>query len=218
MNRKLAALACAVCLALASCAEKVDYSGMSAETMFSEAERLAAGERGFSKKRAVEMLKELQLRHPFSPYAPLASLKAADIYFSREKYKGAADQYSTFISDNPKHEKREYALWRLSNSFYNMRNSPDRDQDPCNKAIYWSQALLSYHPDTQYAGKAAEQINGCAAVLAQSEFRVGEFYLKRGHTEAARRRFTYIAKNFPGSEEAKEAAEILESLPPPDEQ
>lgn len=218
MSRKLAVLAAVAGLALSSCGEKVDYSGMSAKTMFEKAESMAAGSRDFSKKNAIEMLKELQLRHPFSPYAPTASLKTADINFSRERFRSASEQYSKFLADNPNHDRREYALWRLSKSFYNLKKSPDRDQDPCKKTIYWSQALLSYHPETQYAEEAAEQIRGCAAVLAQSELKIGEFYLKRGHTEAARRRFAYLAENFPETEEAKQAAEMMSDLPPPPEQ
>lgn len=217
MNGRLATVFCAACLFLSACAEKTDYSGMSAETMLAEAEEMAEG-RDFSRKKAIEMLKELQLRHPFSPLAPNASLKTADIHFVRKNYMGAAQQYSTFIKENPNHERREYALWRLSESFYRVRKSPDRDQSPCNRAIYWSQALLSYHPDTQYAANAAEQIEGCAGLLAQSELRIGQFYLKRKKIEAARRRFTYLAETFPGSEEAKEAAVKLAELPPPPEQ
>ena len=213
-KKTLWALAVAGCLFSGACAEKTDYSRMSAERMFGEARSMSEKGKNFSRDRALEMLKELQLRHPFSPYAPLASLKTADIYFDQKKYKSAADQYARFISDNTKHEEREYALWRLSRSFFNLRESSKRDQAPCKKTVYWSQALLSYHPESEYKQKAAKQIETCSELLAESEIEIAKFYLKRKNFEAARRRLASVADNFSGTRAMEKSAKMLAELPP----
>lgn len=214
MIRKQTFFALAVAaLIVCSCGSKADYSSMTAEQMFTEASELG-DKKSFSRERALEMLKELQIRHPFSPYMPLASLKTADIYFTDEKFKSAADQYQKFIANNPKHEAREHALFGLSESFFRMRESYKRDQEPCNKAIYWYQSLLSYYPETKHKDEALSKIDVCNENLARSELEIGKFYLKRKHYKAARRRFIHLAENFPQTEAAAKSAELLASLPP----
>ncbi|WP_462137025.1 outer membrane protein assembly factor BamD [Candidatus Mycalebacterium sp.] len=207
----------AAALIISSCGGGFDYSSMTAEQMFTQSSELENKGSSASHERALEMLKELQIRHAFSTYAPLASLKTADIYFAGEKFESAADQYQKFITDNPKHAGREHALFGLSESFYGMKESYKRDQEPCKKAIYWYQSLLSYHPETEYKDDALAKIGVCNEELARSELEIGKFYLRRKHYKAARRRFTYLAKNFPQTEWAAKAAKLLASLPPDDE-
>ncbi len=204
-----------------SCAGKVDYSNLSAEQMYSQADALAAEKKGFfsrnSREIPLEMLKELQLRHPFSPYAIAAAIKTADIYFDQGKYKTAADQYKQFIADNPGHEERERAVYRLSESFYRIRESHKRDQSPCKQAIYWFQTFLSDYPDSSLKEQARSKIDTCTGLVAKSELEIGKFYMKRKHYEAARRRFLYIADKFPDTEEARESEALMASLPTEEE-
>ncbi|QMU56622.1 MAG: outer membrane protein assembly factor BamD [Candidatus Mycalebacterium zealandia] len=203
----------AAALILCSCGGGADYSAMTAEQMFTRSSEIA--DKGASSyEHALDILQELQIRHGFSSYAPLASLKTADIYFADEKFQSAADQYKRFIADNPKHPGREHALLGLSESFYRMKESYTRDQEPCKQAIYWYQSLLSYHPETEHKDSALEKIGFCNETLAESELEIGKFYLRRKHYEAARRRFTYVAKNFPQTESAAQSTGLLASLPP----
>ncbi len=213
MLKKTVPLLAILTLVVCSCGSKRDYSNMSAQQMFTEASEIA--EKGSrSRDNALEMLKELQLRHSFSPYAPVASLKTADIYFDASRYRSAADQYGKFISDNPGNENREWAMYRLSESFYRLKNSYKRDQQPCKRAIYWYQSFLSYYPNSELKSEALSKINDCAETVAENELEIGKFYLKRKHYEAARRRFTYLADNFPKTEAARKSEELLAKIPP----
>lgn len=206
---------------LFSCAGKRDYSDMSAKQMYDRAEEMASGDKGMfsrnSMEEPLEMLKELQIRHTFSPYSSLAALKTADIYFGQEKYKTAADQYRKFISDNPRHGRLEHAMYRLSESFYRIRESRKRDQLPCRQTIYWYRAFLSYYPDSRHRGEAISKIDTCVNLLSENELEIGKFYLKRKHYEAARRRFLYIADKFPHTEAAIKSAALMKSIPPEEE-
>lgn len=211
----LAAVAC-------SCGGKRDFSNMSAELMYLQASRLAAEDKGVfsrnSKEEPLEILKELQIRHAFSPYASLAALKTADIYFDSGKYETAADQYRQFVSNNPGHAEREHAMYRLSESFYRTRESPKRDQSPCKRAIYWFQSFLSYHPESERADEARTKISVCVNLIAESEVETGKFYLRRKRYEAARRRFAYVEDNFPNTEAAIWSRKLMASIPPKEEE
>jgi len=213
MLQKTVPLIAFLALILCSCGAKRDYSNMSARQMFTEASEIAAkGSR--SRDNALEMLKELQLRHSFSPYASMASLKTADIYFSDGRYRSAGDQYKKFIAENPGHEKREWAMYQLSESFHRLKKSHKRDQQPCKQAIYWYRSFLSYYPHSEMKDEALQKINDCAEILAKSELEIGKFYLKRKHYKAARRRFAYLADNFPKTEAALESEYFLAKIPP----
>lgn len=205
-------------LVLGSCAGKRDYGNMSAEEIFTEATEKAEKKRDSSKEAAIEMFKEIQIRHAFSSYASLASVKTADVYFSQDRYRSAADQYKKFISDNPKHELRKHAMRRIGLSFFNMKESPKRDQSPCRNAIYWYQTFLSYYPNSSEGESIQSDINKCSALISESELQIGKFYMKRGEHEAARRRFTELADNFPKTEAARKSAKLLSELPPPEPQ
>ncbi len=204
-----------------SCGGKPDYSNMSAEQMFMKASKMSDEKKRFfsrnDKKIPLEMLKEIQIRHAFSSYTPLASLKTADIYFIQEKYKTASDQYKKFLEDNPKHEKREYAMHRLFESFYSIKESYQRDQRPCKQAIYWGQSFLSYHPESEYKDETLSKIQTCFDTIAKGELEIGKFYLKRKKYKAARRRFLYLADNFPQTEAARQSEALIASIPEKEE-
>ncbi len=191
---------------------------MSAEGMYYKASDLAAEEKGMfsrnSKEAPIEMLKELQIRHAFSPYATLAAVKTADIHFEEGKYRTASDEYRQFISDNPEHEKREHAMYRLAESFYRLKESHKRDQSPCKQAIYWSQAFLSYYPESDRADEIRSKIDTCLTLVAKNELEIAKFYFKRKEYKAARNRFRYLAENFPQTEAARLGKELMKSIPP----
>src|SRR5436305_4595321 len=57
---------------------------------------------------AVEKLRSIKNKFPYSKYALDAQLRIADVYFLEESYAEAAAAYETFKDLHPKHEKAGY--------------------------------------------------------------------------------------------------------------
>ena len=53
---------------------------------------------------AVDKLKEVKNKFPYSKFSIDAQLRLADVYFMQESYADAAAQYETFRDLHPKHE------------------------------------------------------------------------------------------------------------------
>ena len=86
------------------CGEKRLDQGLSDEQLYQQAvEMLESKKRGFpwvfsgtDYKILFKILKEIQLRDPYSKYSILAELKTADAYFQKGEYEQAAIEYEEF--------------------------------------------------------------------------------------------------------------------------
>ncbi len=65
------------------------------------------------------------------------------------------------------------------------------------EAIQQYQALIREYPDSAYAGAARERIRQLIDLLAEHEFRVGYFYMRKGSLMSALGRFNGIEERFP---------------------
>src|SRR6476619_147606 len=71
---------------------------------------------------AIDKLRSIRNKFPYSKYAVDAQLRLADVYFLQEDFAEAAAAYETFRDLHPKHEKTSYAMFRIGKSYY--KDSP----------------------------------------------------------------------------------------------
>jgi len=119
--------------------------------------------------RIFEILKEIQLRHSFSPYATLAELRTADTYYKKEEYKQSIIEYEGFLKRHPGHQETQHALYYLAMSYYNLRETPDRDPTYVRQAL---DKFLEYeykYPDSEKTDKVEKRIKNCRNILAERE-------------------------------------------------
>lgn len=145
---------------------------------------------------------------PQSPLVPQARIAAGDAYF-QEGGTGnmtlAAGQYREFLTVFPSHPRGDYAQFQIGESFYNQRNSHDRDQTQVLQALDEYLGFLDRYPDSPLAKTARERVKSCRASLARSEFVVAWFYQKsRKAWRAAIPRYENILKNYPDFEQTDE--------------
>src|SRR5688572_1079635 len=69
---------------------------------------------------ALDKLKSLKNKFPYSHLATQAKLRIADVYFDEESYIEAAGAYESFRDMHPKHEKADYVLFRIGESYFNQ--------------------------------------------------------------------------------------------------
>jgi outer membrane protein assembly factor BamD len=138
---------------------------------------------------------------PQSPLVPEARIAMGDSYFEEGGMASltlAAGQYREFLAVFPSHPRGDYVQFRIAESFFNQKNSYDRDQTQVNQALDEYLAFLDRYPESPLAKTARERVKSCRSSLARAEFGVAYFYQKsRKAYRAAIPRYENILKNYP---------------------
>lgn len=148
----------------------------------------------------------IRTKYPYSQYARLSDLKIADAYFRQEKYATAVEQYRTFAKLYPEHPKVTYAKWRVALSFYEQMPKDffvlppgyERDLARATDAQRELRFFLRRNDGTEYAPEAERKLLLVRRRLADHEFYVATFYLKRNNPRAAALRLTGMLKEYSG--------------------
>ena len=145
---------------------------------------------------------------PQSPLVPEARIAVGDSFFTEggaANYTLAAGQYREFLTVFPSHPRGDYAQFQIAESYFNQKNSHDRDQTQVAQALDEYLAFLDRYPESPLAKTARERVKECRGSLARSAFAVAWFYQKsRKAYRAAIPRYEDILKNFPDFDQTDE--------------
>jgi outer membrane assembly lipoprotein YfiO len=148
-------------------------------------------------------------KFPFSKYAALAELAAADTDFERGSYQEAIDAYKSFMRLHPKHEKVEegYVSFRIAEA--HVKEMPDdwflippsyeKDQSVVLDALRELNNLANRFPNSKYLKPAGEYRRAVLRRLIDHEVFVARFYLDRGHPKGAILRIKEALRRYPDS-------------------
>lgn len=177
------------------------------ERMFDKASKSLS--KGYNDDAIVEFEK-LRNSFPFSRFAVEAELKIADALYKKKEYGEAADAYRTFAKLHPKHEKVDYASYRVGLALYQEApRSIDRDQSSTEKALEEFRAFITTYPDSKYADDAAKKVGEGRDRLAGKELYVGRYYVKHKKWRAAKSRLESVVERYPDSSSVAEATFLL---------
>lgn len=129
-----------------------------------------------------------------------ALLMVADSYFQQKtaaSYTEARYRYRDYLNRYPGAPGRDYARYQFALCSDKEHEKPDRDQTSTKEAIEQYRALIREFPDSGYAGAARERIRRLTDLLAEHDFGVGYFYLRKGSTAAALSRFIQVEQRYP---------------------
>jgi len=110
----------------------------------------------------------------------------------------ALSRYTSFLTFYPAHARADYAQYQLGLCYLKQALGPDRDQATTRKALDELQKVVKEHPDSEWADKARVKIGEARERLAESEMRVGLFYLKHKAYDGAIDRFRKVLEDYPG--------------------
>jgi len=147
------------------------------------------GEEAFKAKdytEAVEYFNQVRNKFPYSKYAVIAEVRAADALFEDEKYVEATEQYKMFLKMRPTNEKAPHAMFRIGMcSYYQMPKDwffmppvYEEDLTYVKSTIDAMQALVLRFPNAPEVKKAREVTDQCRMRLAKHEMYVAKFYFK----------------------------------------
>jgi outer membrane protein assembly factor BamD len=159
---------------------------------------------------AIEKLRAIKNKFPYSKYALDAQLRIADVLYLQEMYTEAASAYESFADLHPKHERVAYAMYRAAKSYYNDIPSPlSRDLTPAQRAEESYESFIRRFPNAPETPEARKDMAETRRVLAEKELYIGDFYFKRDFYVSAKPRYEKLIALFPETEAAKKAKEKI---------
>lgn len=127
-------------------------------------------------------------------------LGLADAYF----YDGgilnlaeALSRYTNFLTFYPNHERVDYVQYQIGLCHLKQVLSPDRDQTQTRRALDEFLKVRGQYPNSPFVAPAEEKANEARELLAESEFRVGQFYFRNEAYEGALDRFRLVLEKYP---------------------
>ncbi|HEY6066783.1 MAG TPA: outer membrane protein assembly factor BamD [Thermoanaerobaculia bacterium] len=137
--------------------------------------------------------------YPNDPLGRDALLMVADSHFKQRGsgYTEARFRYRDYLNRYPGAARRDYARYQFALTYDKEIERPDRDQTATREAIDQYLALIREYPTSSFSTAAKERVRVLTDLLAEHEFEVGYFYMRKGSPGAALARFTEIEQRYP---------------------
>lgn len=161
---------------------------------------------------ALELFTEIKEKFPFSRFSLLAELKSADANFYLKNYAEARALYEEFEEKHPTNEAIPYVLFQIARCHYTRIDAVDRDTSGAKDAINTLNRLLKAYPNSPYTAQAKVMIADARSFLARHELFVANFYIRTEEPQQAIGRLEYLLTNYPETEAAGKAGELLREL------
>jgi outer membrane protein assembly factor BamD len=121
----------------------------------------------------------------------------------------AEAEYKEFILFYPTLEEAPEAQEKVCMIHYNQMDKADRDPERALRADEECRQLLVQFPNSKFAPQAQQRLREIQELLAQHDFKVGEFYHNKGSFPAAAARLQGVVNHYPLFSRADEALWML---------
>jgi len=160
-------------------------------------------------------LQALLNTYPDSEYLAKAKLAVGDSYF-KEGGAGnlnmAIDEYKSFITFFPFLPEAAYAQMQVAMVHYRRMDRSDRDHTEAQLAEQEFQTFLQKYPDSPLVDGSKQHLREIQEALADSDFRISEFYYTRKSYRAAASRLAELVDRYPLYSKSDQALFMLGSL------
>jgi outer membrane protein assembly factor BamD len=189
---------------LSGCSASNDAAKLTRELLTMPKEEAYARGEALVKKKKYETgrqyLRFVAENYANDPIGRQAALRLADSFFDEKTQLGyleAGVRYKDFRNRYPSHPKSDYALFRLAQCSDRQAERPDREQGNTRLAATSYRELAINFPDSPYATEARQRLGVMRGLLAEHEYLVGHFYLRRRAWRAAKGRMDTILAAYP---------------------
>jgi len=149
---------------------------------------------------AREYFRQVVDNYPQSPVRPDAKLGVGDSFLgekSTESLVLAANEYREFLTFYPRHDRADYAQYKLAMSHFMQMRAPERDQTETVSALKEFQTFFATYPNSKLAGEVRMKWREARDRLSRAEFRVGLHYFRVRWCPGAIPRFRGVLKDDP---------------------
>ena len=143
-----------------------------------------------------------------SEYLAKAKLALADSWFQEGGAHGLAQaeaEYKDFILFYPTLEEAAEAQSQVCGIHYRQMEKADRDATHALRADDECRQLLVQFPNSQFAPAVEQRLRQIQEVIAEGEYRIGDFYFKKGSYPASTNRLESVVNQYPLYSKADEA-------------
>jgi outer membrane protein assembly factor BamD len=135
-----------------------------------------------------------------SEFLAKAKLAIADSWFREGGSHGLAQaeaEYKDFILFYPNMEEAAESQFKVCNIHYKQMEKADRDNAQGQRAEDECRQVMVQFPNSKFVAQALQMLRDTQEVLADKEFRTGDFYHQRGSFPAAANRMAYLSQQYP---------------------
>ena len=170
---------------------------MSKEDAYAQGDALVAKKKYETGRQYLRFVAE---NYANDPIGKQAALRLADSFFEEKStaaFVEAQARFKDFRNRYPSHPRSDYALFRLAQVSDRQAEKPDRDQANTRIAAQSYSELVVNYPSSPYAFEARGRYKAMLDLLAEHEFLVARFYMRRGAWKSASLRFEGLFAAFP---------------------
>jgi outer membrane protein assembly factor BamD len=169
---------------------------------------LLPGFKGYD--RAIIMYETMVSNAPFSDYAPMALMKAAELHIQLNNDVYALDSLDRLINNYPDSMLAGDAYLMLANTFARLVDGPEYDQGATRESVSYFEDFLILFPDHPRVKEGEDGLTTMKSVEAKSQIVKGDFYFyKWKDYRAAKVFYNEAITTAPESPEASEAKDML---------
>lgn len=129
----------------------------------------------------------------------LAQIAVADSYFEEKEYAAARELYEELYKLHAGGKVADYLLYRAAESSFWQIGRIDRDTSGAKEGLKVFNRLIAEYPESEYVAPARLRVKEITTFLAENEFFIGNFYLRKNALFAAINRFKKALTLYPGS-------------------
>lgn len=202
-TRRAMALVAVLLVSLVACSGTKKPDKITQELLAKSKEELFEKGKGLIEKKKYEQGRKYLTfvfeTYPNDPLGRDALLMVADSYFKQggTGYTEARFRYRDYLNRYPAATRRDYARYQFALTYDKEIERPDRDQTATREAIDQYRALIREYPTSSFATAGKERVRVLTDNLAEHEFAVGYFYMRKGAPAAALVRFTELEQRYP---------------------
>jgi outer membrane protein assembly factor BamD len=135
-----------------------------------------------------------------SEYLAKAKLAIADSWYREggsHGYAEAEQEYKDFQLFYPNMEEAAESQYKVCDIHYRQMEKSDRDSAQAQHAEDECRAMEQQYPNSKYTPKAEQMLRETQEVIADKEYKTGDFYHTKGSYPAAANRMKFVAQQYP---------------------
>ncbi len=163
-------------------------------------------------KGSVRIFEGIIEHNPQGPLAPDCQVKIGDAYFLAEDFVSAGEAYRGVLENYPRSEWAPYSMYRIPLSRLSLEFRRDRDMGNLWKARDGFEEYIANYPDGTLVDEAKAKIHEVEELIAQKEYQIAEFYLRKKKPMSAMVYLKKISDRFPNTRWAIKSQDTIDFL------
>jgi outer membrane assembly lipoprotein YfiO len=167
-----------------------------------------------AKDEGIDILLRISTHSPNSELGQKSLIRVADYHFNNGDYKDAINTYEDFEKQYPKSPRRAYAMLQTAKAYVNSYKGIMWDDTPLVDAKRKYEIFAAAYPKMAKSENVPETLKQIYEIRAHKVYNTAEFYKRVHRTDAALYYYQKTVDEFPNTQWAETAKEMLSAMSP----